>query len=141
MAKLSLARYGMNGDQADNIEVDYETARNHADRDRARLIADDEHHSVALVVSAADLHSGSYRVREANLMAYTEEQRAIIQRIGDLSREFDVAAAANHAAQAAASRKVSELLGELITAVARSAEIVTLQKRHGDALRELIDTL
>jgi hypothetical protein len=74
-------------------------------------------------------------------MAYTEEQRAIIQRIGALSAQFDVAAAANQAAQAAASRKVSELLGELITAVARSAEIVTLQKRHGDALRELIDTL
>jgi hypothetical protein len=76
-------------------------------------------------------------------MTFNEEQRAIIQRIGDISSRFDDAAeqASAAAAQIAAGHNVLNIAPALVTAMNSLREIDTLHKQYGDALRELLDTL
>jgi hypothetical protein len=85
-------------------------------------------------------------------MNYTAEQRAIIQRMGEISRQFDMvlvrhreAQAAANAAQVGVSRDVvlalSAAIGRLAMATEQSNELWPLFKQHGDAFRELLDTL
>jgi len=71
-------------------------------------------------------------------MEYTEEQRAIIQRIGEISAQFDDAAERASTAQAEAAQHT---VAALVTAMDSLREIVVLNRRHGDALREFLDTL
>jgi hypothetical protein len=77
-------------------------------------------------------------------MEYNAEQRRIIQRIGNLSAQFDEMAAAHRAVQAAASSDIVNLLmavANLVTAIEQSRELGILQKQYGEAFREFLDTL
>jgi hypothetical protein len=71
----------------------------------------------------------------------TDEQRAIIRRIGAISARFDDAAEQASAAQIAAGQNALNVATALVTAMNSSRELVTLHKQYGDALRELLDTL
>jgi len=74
-------------------------------------------------------------------MTFNENQRSIIQRIGEISARFDAAAEQAAAAQIAAGQNALDLGTGLITAMNSLREIVSLQRQYGDALRELLDTL
>jgi hypothetical protein len=74
-------------------------------------------------------------------MQYTNEQRAIIRRIGEISARFDVAAEQASAAQIAAGQNALNVATALVTAMNSLREAVTLNRQHGDAMRELLDTL
>jgi hypothetical protein len=74
-------------------------------------------------------------------MTYTAEQRDIIQRIGDLSARFDAAVAAHHASQTAIGRNLIDITTAMLAAINQTGELVTIQKQHGDAFREFLDTL
>lgn len=74
-------------------------------------------------------------------MTYTDDQRAIIERMGEISRRMDAMLDANRETHAAASRDIAGLMGHLIESNARLSEIVSLNREHGDAFREFLDTL
>jgi hypothetical protein len=74
-------------------------------------------------------------------MTFNEEQRAIIQRIGEISARADAAHDRAVAAQIAAGQDVFNIGTALITAMNSLQEAMTLHRQHGDALRELLDTL
>ena len=74
-------------------------------------------------------------------MQYTEEQRAIIQRIGDISAEMDATVTRHREAQIAAGRNMVDAMTALAAAIDRSNELWPLFQRHGDAFREFLDTL
>jgi hypothetical protein len=74
-------------------------------------------------------------------MTFNEEQRAIIQRIGEISARFDDAAERASAAQIAAGHNALNIATALVTAMNSLREIDTLHKQYGDTLRELLDTL
>ena len=74
-------------------------------------------------------------------MTFNDEQRAIIQRIGEISARFDAATERAATAQIAAGRDALNVVAALVTAMNSSRELVTLHKQYGDALRELLDTL
>jgi hypothetical protein len=67
-------------------------------------------------------------------MDYSPEQRAIIRRIGAISRQID-----------AATKEVRgrhlDLGRALLVAIRQSSKIGRLQTRYGDAFREFLDTL
>lgn len=74
-------------------------------------------------------------------MTFNAEQRAIIQRIGAISARFDDAAARSAAAQVTAGQGVLNVGAALVTAMNSLQEAVMLNRQHGDAMRELLDTL
>jgi len=74
-------------------------------------------------------------------MTYTDEQRAIIERMGVISRRLRALVESNRSTNADASRDIANLMGHLIDSNERLAEIVTLGTEHGDAFREFLDTL
>jgi len=74
-------------------------------------------------------------------MNYTPEQRAIIQRIGEISARFDATVASHREAQVAAGRNLIDAVAALTTAIERSNELMPLFLQHGDAFREFLDTL
>jgi hypothetical protein len=88
-------------------------------------------------------------------MEHTPEQRAIIQRIGEVNRRIDEAVAEQQAARAAETRGHTDTAQGLIEAARglaaaieeggeiqrRSAEIHQLCRQHGDLFREFLDTL
>lgn len=71
----------------------------------------------------------------------TDEQRAIIRRIGEISARFDVAAERAAAAQTEAGTATITMGTALVTAMNSLREIVMLNRQHGDAMREFFDTL
>jgi len=74
-------------------------------------------------------------------MEYNDEQRALIQRMGEISARLDELMAADRAAHERVSLSIRDLGAELLAAIHRSNEIGTLQRQHGDAFREFLDTL
>jgi len=74
-------------------------------------------------------------------MEYNDEQRAIIRRMGEISARLDAAMEADRAAHERVSLDIVNLSAALIAAIQRSNEIGTLQRQHGDAFREFLDTL
>jgi len=74
-------------------------------------------------------------------MTYTEEQRAIIARMGEISRRFDEAAINHHATQSQLGHDLVDLAARMLDAINQTGELVTLNKQHGDAFREFLDTL
>jgi hypothetical protein len=75
------------------------------------------------------------------VMSLTPEQRAIANRLGDLSREYEAKLRANQIAQAEARQRVLNAAGELQIAVDRNMELLDIFRRHNDAFAEFIDTL
>jgi hypothetical protein len=74
-------------------------------------------------------------------MTYTDEQRAIIARMGKISRRFDETAVNHHAAQAQAGHDLIDLATRMLAVINQTGALVTLNKQHGDAFREFLDTL
>jgi len=82
-------------------------------------------------------------------MQYTDEQRAIIRRMGEISARHHAAMDADRAAQAATTQDlVQDVSTALIAAINRSNEAIqrsneigALQQEYGDAFREFLDTL
>lgn len=74
-------------------------------------------------------------------MEYTDEQRAIIRRMGDISARLDSAMEADQAAHAAIRFDLLNFATELAAVIRRSNEIGTLQREHGNAFREFLDSL
>jgi hypothetical protein len=74
-------------------------------------------------------------------MTYTEEQRAIIRRMGAITERVNVAMEADRIAHVAMSHELVNLGTELSAAMRRSTEIHRLLAEHGDAFREFLDTL
>jgi hypothetical protein len=72
---------------------------------------------------------------------YTEEQRAIIHRMGEISSRHRVAMEADRVAHVTMSRDLLHLGTELSAAIRRSNEIGKLEAEYGDAFREFLDTL
>jgi hypothetical protein len=72
---------------------------------------------------------------------YTEEQRAIIRRMGAITVRIDIAMEADRVAHVTMSHELVNLGTELSAAMRRSKEIHRLCTEHGDALREFLDTL
>jgi len=64
-------------------------------------------------------------------MTFNENQRSIIQRIGEISARFDAAAEQAAAAQIAAGQNALDLGTGLITAMNSLREIVSLQRQYG----------
>ncbi len=71
----------------------------------------------------------------------TPEQRAIVERIGEVNRRIDAAAAAQEDAQTSEAVALSAAVQALTGAMTRSAEIHRLCRQHGDLFREYLDTL
>lgn len=74
-------------------------------------------------------------------MTLNDEQRAIIERIGAISARFEDASEQAAAAQIAAGQNALNVATALVTAMNSLREAVTLNKQHGDAMREFFDTL
>jgi hypothetical protein len=74
-------------------------------------------------------------------MEYNDEQRAIIRRMGEISARLDAAMEADRAAHAAVRLNLLNFSTELAAVIRRSNEIGTLQREHGNAFREFLDTL
>jgi hypothetical protein len=72
---------------------------------------------------------------------YTEEQRAIIRRMGAITVRIDIAMEADRVAHVTMSHELVNLGVELSTAMRRSNEIHRLLAQHGDMFREFLDTL
>jgi hypothetical protein len=79
---------------------------------------------------------------------YSPEQRDIIRRLGEVSREMDRVAEAELIAQTATTTAISNAGQSLLTAIESlqatlrySAEIHKLGKQHGDLFREFLDSL
>src|SRR5215471_5320082 len=81
------------------------------------------------------LRRGWNRSGETSVMTYTDEQRAIIERMGVISRRLRALVESNRSTNADASRDIANLMGHLIDSNERLAEIVTLGTEHGDAFR------
>lgn len=79
--------------------------------------------------------------RNRNAMTFDNEQRAIIRRIGEISARFDEAAEQASAAQVVAGQNILNVGTALVTAMNSLREVMTLHRQHGDAMRELLDTL
>jgi hypothetical protein len=74
-------------------------------------------------------------------MTYTAEQRALIQRIGDISVRFNETLRRQQEAQLAEGERLIDAITALRTAMDRSRELMPLFQQHGDAFREFLDTL
>ena len=74
-------------------------------------------------------------------MTYTEQQLAIIRRVGEISARIRAVAAAHRTAQADEARHLIDAITALTNAINRSAEMGRLCEEHGDAFREFLDTL
>lgn len=74
-------------------------------------------------------------------MEYTPEQRAIIQRIGDVNKRLDEAMVRSREAHATAGHDLLDAVRALTDAIDRSTEITALCLQHGDLFREFLDTL
>lgn len=74
-------------------------------------------------------------------MTFNDEQRAIIQRMGEISARHGAAMEADQAAHAAIRFDLLNFATELASVIRRSNEIGALQREHGDAFREFLDTL
>lgn len=74
-------------------------------------------------------------------MQYSDEQRAIIRRMGEISARLDAAMEDDRVAHLATSRDLLHLGTELSAAIRRSNEIGIMQQQYGDAFREFLDTL
>ena len=74
-------------------------------------------------------------------MNYTAEQRAIIARLGDSSRQCNEMAARHRAEQIQSGRNMIDAVTALTQAIDRSNELAVLHQRHGDLWREFLDTL
>lgn len=80
-------------------------------------------------------------------MIYTDEQRAIIRRMGEISARHRAAMDADRAAATTQDlvQDVSTALIKAINrsneAIQRSNEIGALQREYGDTFREFLDTL
>jgi hypothetical protein len=71
-------------------------------------------------------------------MNYTDQQRAIIRRIKDISARYDAAMAADRAAHAAMNQ---DIFAELTATLERSKAIGALHRQYGVAYREFLNTL
>jgi hypothetical protein len=85
-------------------------------------------------------------------MNYTVEQRAIVQRMGEISRQFDAVLARHCEEQAAANVAQVEISRDVVTALARaidrlsvateqSNELWPLFCQYGAVFRDFLDTL
>lgn len=74
-------------------------------------------------------------------MDYSAEQREIIRRMGEVSREMDQMAEENRTAQTATARNLIDAVTALTDAMRYSAEMGRLCRQHGDLFREFLDTL
>jgi type II secretory pathway component PulM len=79
---------------------------------------------------------------------YTQEQRAIIARMGDASRRIRAARARHHDAHIATATGMNDAISALARAatalaiaIEQSSELQTLFEEHGDAFHEFLDTL
>jgi len=75
------------------------------------------------------------------MMEYTEEQHALIQRMGEVSARMDQLMAEHRAAHAVAGQNLIDAVTALTTAIRQSNEIGFLFTQHGDLFREFLDTL
>jgi hypothetical protein len=74
-------------------------------------------------------------------MTYTPEQRALIQRIGEISQRFNETLRRQQEAQLAEGQHLIDAVTALTAAMNRSRELMPLFQQHGDAFREFLDTL
>jgi hypothetical protein len=74
-------------------------------------------------------------------MQYSDGQRAIIRRMGEISARLDIAMEADQAAHANMRLDLLNFATELAAVMRRSSEIHALAKDHGNAFREFLDTL
>lgn len=74
-------------------------------------------------------------------MNYTDEQQALIRRIGEVSARMDQVMAEHRAAHAAAGQNLINAVTALTDAIRQSNEIGVLFAQHGDLFREFLDTL
>jgi hypothetical protein len=81
-------------------------------------------------------------------MDYSDEQRTLIRRIGEMSARIAQARAQHRSAQAAQVEALSDMANGLNAAIAgltraleHSDELTVLVQQHGDLWREFLDTL
>ena len=74
-------------------------------------------------------------------MTYNDEQRAIIARMGEISKRIKEASQHADRAHMQSRTAITDLLSALVTSTDSFHEIVTLSSEHGDAFREFLDTL
>jgi hypothetical protein len=74
-------------------------------------------------------------------MTYTDEQRAIIRRIGEISARIDAVEAEHAAMQAAMGQSILNMGANLIAAIEHANRLGALRRQYGDAFREFLDTL
>jgi hypothetical protein len=74
-------------------------------------------------------------------MEYTDQQRAIIRRMGEISARLDAAMESSRAAHGNMRMDLLNFATELAAAWRRSEEIHALARDHGNAFREFLDTL
>jgi len=74
-------------------------------------------------------------------MTYTEEQRAIIARMGDINKRIEAAETRRRTNHRAMANNLTDLGANLIAAIERSDELGRLNREYGDAFREFLDTL
>ena len=74
-------------------------------------------------------------------MPYTQEQRELIRRIGEVSAQMRATVASHQAAQLTAARNMLDAATALTAAIDRSNELLPLFLHHGDLWREFLDSL
>jgi hypothetical protein len=84
---------------------------------------------------------GGHHPCERQNMNYTDEQRAIVQRISQTSVRLQSIVAAQKAAQATQAENLLEAVMNLTTAIECSNELLPVFQEYGDLFREFLDTL
>jgi hypothetical protein len=74
-------------------------------------------------------------------MNYSDEQRALIERLGEVSTAVHATYARQHAAHLVAGENVIDAITALRRAMEESRELIELHQRYGDLWREFLDTL
>jgi ABC-type hemin transport system ATPase subunit len=81
-------------------------------------------------------------------MTYTEEQRAIIARMGDITARIDAVEREHRATHTRTAHDLGSIganliavMNDLNAAIEHSNRMGVLFRQHGDAFREFLDTL
>ena len=74
-------------------------------------------------------------------MEYTNEQRDIIRRIGEVSAQMNLTATENTAALESSGDRMIDAIRELSEAMQQSRRTEQLFREWGDLFREFLDTL
>jgi hypothetical protein len=74
-------------------------------------------------------------------MDYTPEQRALIARMGEVSRRYHAAMERHRQSQLTVGRTLVEAVAALTVAMEHSNELTPLFQEHGDLFREFLDSL